>query len=173
MLRHEWPSSLPCVQWRGLLLLVEDATPRLESSLSKWFGLVTSESHRRHGQKQKFTESSQHAVNFYHQNKCTQFSWKLGNLVELVGPKQTMHPCKTGRFTQTRCELFHHRLKYKKFWIFKKSSLKCFLHPTISGISRLCVRFSSMGERSAVWTAVSWQGPMYSGRRNGEAEERS
>lgn len=43
----------------------------------------------------------------------------------------------------------------------------------LSGVDRQInsVRFPLMGKRSAVWTAVSWQGPMNSGRRNGEAEE--
>lgn len=75
-------------------------------------------------------------------------------------------------FKLTSYALVYHKLKYLNSGL-KKTLLKCFLYKTISGINRLCVRFSSMAERSAVWTAVPWQGPMYSGRRNGEAEERS
>lgn len=76
----------------------------------------------------------------------------------------------------TRYDLVYEKLKNFNFELTKQQHCnQVFSLQEISGVDRQInsVGFSLIGERSAVWTAVSWQGPMNSGRGNGEAEERS
>lgn len=65
---------------------------------------------------------------------------------------------------------------FDSFFFLKKAHCnEGFSSQEISHVNRLIksVRFSSVGDGSAAWTAASWHGLMNSGRENSEAEERS
>lgn len=110
---------------------------------------------------------------------------KLGIMLTLLAWKQVISQCNGIKTCDLFCffVFFFPGSKKNQYCIQRKSFQSCVFFPghTVFAVSGqinggrcfFFVFFFLMGERSAVLTAVSWQGPINSGRRSREAEERS